>query len=109
MLIPLPSTSFIILAAIGCVESFSAEPAYASSCSSVVPSGIISATVKFPSVTVPVLSITTALILARVSNETPPLKSIPLFEPAPIPAKNANGTLRTNAQGQLITRNVSAV
>ena len=25
------------------------------------------------------------------------------------PAKNANGTLRTNAQGQLITRNVSAV
>ena len=30
-------------------------------------------------------------------------------EPAPIPEKNARGTLNTNAQGQLITRNVNAV
>ena len=55
------------------------------------------------------MSITTALILAIVSIALPPLKRIPLFDAAPIPEKNAKGTLSTNAHGQLITRNESAV
>ena len=64
---------------------------------------------KLPSVTVPVLSMTTAFTAASDSRETPPLNKIPFLEPAPIPAKKASGTLRTSAQGQLITRKVSAV
>ena len=40
---------------------------------------------------------------------TPPLKRMPYLEPAPIPLKKAKGTLSTKAQGQLITRKVSAV
>ena len=58
---------------------------------------------------VPVLSITIALTFLSPSIAIPPLKRIPFLEPAPIPEKNARGTLNTNAQGQLITRNVNAV
>ena len=58
---------------------------------------------------VPVLSMTTALILLMASMDWPPLKRIPRLLPAPIPAKKASGTLRTSAQGQLMTRKVRAV
>ena len=103
-------TSSIMLTAIGCEDNFSALPAYDKSFSSLIPSAVLtSATEKSPSVTVPVLSITTAFISASASRETPPLNNIPCFEPAPIPEKKASGTLRTRAHGQLITRNVSAV
>ena len=66
-------------------------------------------TIKFPSVIVPVLSITIAFSSFMASREVPPLNKIPFLEPAPIPEKNAKGTLSTRAQGQLITRKVSAV
>ena len=58
---------------------------------------------------VPVLSITIAFTFFRLSIAIPPLKRIPFLEPAPIPEKNASGTLNTNAHGQLITKNVNAV
>ena len=58
---------------------------------------------------VPVLSITTEVISFNVSKAAPPLNKIPILDPAPIPEKNASGTLKTSAHGQLITRNVSAV
>ena len=99
-----------MLVAIGCVERLSAAPANANTLSSVYPPSLtICTTLKFPSVTVPVLSMTTAFTAASDSRETPPLNKIPFLEPAPIPAKKASGTLRTSAQGQLITRKVSAV
>lgn len=65
-------------------------------------------TLKLPFVRVPVLSKIIALTFASASIEFPPLNSIPSFDAAPIPEKYASGTLRTNAHGQLITRNVSA-
>ena len=66
-------------------------------------------TAKLPFVMVPVLSMMIALTFFRASMESPPLKSIPYLDAAPIPEKNASGTLITSAQGQLITRNVIAV
>ncbi len=51
----------------------------------------------------------TAFTWDMASRETPPLNKIPRLEPAPIPEKNASGTLKTSAQGQLMTKNVSAV
>ena len=66
-------------------------------------------TVKSPLVMVPVLSMTTALILLMASMDWPPLNRMPRLLPAPIPAKKASGTLRTSAQGQLMTRKVRAV
>lgn len=45
----------------------------------------------------------------NVSSAAPPLNKIPILDPAPIPEKNARGTLNTRAQGQLITRKVKAV
>ena len=58
---------------------------------------------------VPVLSITTAFTSFNASIETPPLNRIPFLDPAPIPEKNASGTLNTSAHGQLMTRKVIAV
>ena len=58
---------------------------------------------------VPVLSITMPFTFLRASIEMPPLKSIPSFDAAPMPAKKARGTLMTSAHGQLITRKVMAV
>ena len=57
---------------------------------------------------VPVLSIAIAFIPLRASRVLPPLKSIPSDEAFPIPAKNANGTLNTNAHGHEMTKNESA-
>ena len=74
-----------------------------------VATGITSCTTKFPFVIVPVLSITIVFTSFMASKAAPPLNKMPFLEPAPIPEKNANGTLRTSAQGQLITRNVKAV
>ena len=56
-----------------------------------------------------VLSITTAPSLLKDSMDSPPLKRMPFLEPAPIPEKNASGTLNTRAHGQLITRKEIAV
>ena len=77
--------------------------------SSVLPTVTVFCNTKFPSVMVPVLSITTALTSAIDSSATPPLKRMPFLEPAPIPEKNASGTLNTSAQGQLMTRKDRAV
>ena len=52
---------------------------------------------------------TTEVISFNVSSAAPPLNKIPILDPAPIPEKNARGTLNTRAQGQLITRKVKAV
>ena len=102
--------AFTMLTAIGWVELYSQQAARERSSSSVkLPSEMTCCSSKLPSVIVPVLSITTALSFPSASMETPPLKRIPFFEPAPIPEKNARGTLSTRAQGQLITRNVRAV
>ena len=60
-------------------------------------------------VNVPVLSKTTSLTLANFSMKLLPLINIPLFEANPIPAKKVNGIDITNAQGQEITRKVSAL
>ena len=64
---------------------------------------------NFPSVMVPVLSMTAALILAITSITVPPLKRMPSLEALPMPAKKARGTEMTRAQGQEITRKVRAV
>ena len=52
---------------------------------------------------VPVLSITTILVLPVCSKETAVLKSIPFFAPIPLPTIMATGVARPNAHGQLIT------
>ena len=52
---------------------------------------------------------TTTFTFFKASRAIPPLKRIPFLDPAPIPEKNASGTLKTRAHGQLITRKVSAV
>ena len=39
----------------------------------------------------------------------PPLKRMPSFDAAPMPAKKESGTEMTSAQGQLMTRKVRAV
>ena len=99
-----------MLTAIGCVEPSSQSAAIVRTCFSV--SFLVAmtfCTAKFPFVMVPVLSIMTALTSFNASIATPPLKRIPLLDPAPIPEKKANGTLNTSAHGQLITRNVIAV
>ena len=80
-----------------------------SSFSSVSEYVSVLSTLNIPLVIVPVLSITTALTADTASIDEPLLKSIPFFEPAPIPAKYVSGTLRTIAHGQLITRKVTAV
>jgi len=64
---------------------------------------------KSPRVTVPVLSMATAFTAAMASILTPPLKRMPRLLPAPMPEKKASGTLRTRAQGQLMTRKDRAV
>ena len=108
--IPRFDASSTMLLAIGCVELASHETAMERSSSSLMSEAvIICCTTKFPLVIVPVLSITTALTFLSASMESPPLNSIPSFEAAPIPEKNASGTLITSAQGQLITRKVIAV
>ena len=104
------ATASRMLTAIGWVEAYSALAAHDKICSCVNPSlAFTDSTLKFPSVIVPVLSITIALISASISSAAPPLNKIPLLEPAPIPAKNASGTLNTSAHGQLIIKKDNAV
>ena len=99
-----------MLTAIGCVDALSQAAAMDNTASSDHSSCVSTfCTSKFPLVIVPVLSITTAFTFFNASMATPPLKRIPRLEPAPIPQKNASGTLSTTAHGQLITRKLNAV
>ena len=54
------------------------------------------------------MSKTTVRTFARVSIKLEPLIRIPLLLAPPIPPKKVSGILTTIAQGQLMTRNVSA-
>ena len=99
-----------MLAAIGWEDADSQAAAMArTSCWDVSLNVDILSTTNTPLVIVPVLSITTAFMFLRASMARPPLKRIPSLEAAPMPEKNASGTLITSAQGQLITRKVMAV
>ena len=65
-------------------------------------------TTGLPSVSVPVLSKATAVILRRaVSSTAPPLISSPRRAPAERPAAMAAGVEMTSAQGQPISRMAS--
>ena len=64
-------------------------------------------TLKTPLVSVPVLSITTTLILVITSKKLEPLNKIPFLEAKPIPPKYPSGMDTTKAQGQLITKNTN--
>ena len=108
--IPFPCAAETILCAMGWVEVDSQAAQSSSRVSAFTESaGRTVCRTKLPSVRVPVLSIITAFTLRMASREIPPLNRMPRLEPAPIPEKNARGTLKTRAQGQLITRKVSAV
>ena len=100
-----------MLCPIGWVEDSSQLALIASSSSALTLSeaGFTDCTTKFPFVMVPVLSMTTALILFNASMAIPPLNRMPRFDAAPMPEKKASGTESTSAHGQLMTRKVSAV
>jgi hypothetical protein len=70
--------------------------------------GKISEIFGWPLVKVLVLSITKVLILASSSSHLPPLIRIPFFVAFPIAEKIAMGVEMTRAQGQEMTRKISA-
>ena len=79
------------------------------SSSSLTPSaGRSSRTAKLPWVRVPVLSKTTVSTLARSSKWLPPFTRMPHLEAPPMPPKKLSGTEMTSAQGQEMTRKISA-
>ena len=64
----------------------------------------MSVTAGFPSVMVPVLSMTTMAIFPAFSRDSLVLKRIPFFAPIPLPTIMATGVARPRAQGQEMTR-----
>ena len=100
-----------MLTAMGWVENSSQLAARDSSSpvETVLSAGIAACTWKLPLVMVPVLSMTTALMPDSASMALPPLNRMPFLDAAPMPEKKASGTLSTSAQGQEMTRKVSAV
>ena len=100
--------AFCRLLEIGWEEALSARAASSSSSASAMVLWWIPATSKTPWVRVPVLSKTTYRVLERVSRKLEPLTSTPSFEAPPMPAKKDSGIEITSAQGQLMTRKVSA-
>ena len=99
-----------MLMPMGWVEAVSQAAARARSSSFFMePEGDTVCTTKFPLVMVPVLSMTTTFTFFKASRAIPPLKRIPFLDPAPMPEKKDRGTLKTRAQGQLMTRKVRAV
>ena len=93
----------------GGFDQLSASAASSSSRSRVTPvSGRSPMTSNSPRVSVPVLSNTTQRVSARASMPVEPLSSTPRVEAPPMPPKKPSGTEITSAQGQLMTRKVSA-
>ncbi len=78
-----------------------------SSFSSIVSRAKISVTAGVPRVMVPVLSRTTVSIFPACSRCSPPLISIPLAAPTPVPTMIAAGVASPRAQGQATTRTVT--
>ena len=70
--------------------------------------GIISTTVNFPVVKVPVLSKAMALIRPIFSNCAPFLNKIPCLAPVAIPDNNAGIIEAINAQGEATTKKIKA-
>ena len=97
-----------IAAAIGWLEPYSAIAASVRSSSLLTPIGDMFVTENRPEVTVPVLSNATVSADATREKTFPPLNNIPRDAAPPMPPKNAIGTDITSAQGQDITRKISA-
>jgi len=88
----------------GCSEPCSADATSRSSSSSSTPSaGSASVSSGLPSVTVPVLSSTTAPILWAVSSASPLLIRMPCSAPLPVATMMAVGVASPSAQGQAMT------
>ena len=100
---PRSAHSSITAEASGCSLFFSNAPASASTSSSVAPNAATSVTDGFPSVIVPVLSITTVSTERNVSNASPDLTSIPFSAPLPVPTIIATGVASPSAHGQEMT------
>ena len=88
----------------GCSLLLSSAAAICKKIFSSTPQVKMSVTNGLPSVSVPVLSRTTASIACAVSNASPDLIKIPFSAPLPVPTMIATGVAKPNAQGQLITR-----
>mmetsp|Transcript_13577 Transcript_13577/g.47311 ORF Transcript_13577/g.47311 Transcript_13577/m.47311 type:complete len:381 (-) Transcript_13577:1416-2558(-) len=73
-----------------------------SSCSAV--SSVCAATAMRPSVSVPVLSNTMAVVRCTASSTAPPLMRMPARAPRPVPTMTAVGVARPSAHGQAMTR-----
>ena len=98
---PAPST---MASPRGCSDIFSQDPASLRSVfSSISPNGITSVTFGFPSVTVPVLSSTTASTLCPISRASPLLIRMPCFALTPVPTMMAVGVASPSAQGHAMT------
>ena len=69
-----------------------------------MPRGFTSVITGFPSVMVPVLSITTVSILWAISRASPDLINMPFSAPLPVPTIMATGVAKPKAHGQEITR-----
>ena len=99
----LSSASLTIASPRGCSDPFSALAAKTNTSSSFIPLQIISVTLGFPSVIVPVLSNTIVSILYVVSKASPPLINTPFSAPFPVPTIIAVGVAKPNAHGHAIT------
>ena len=97
------SASLTIASPRGCSEPFSAEAANKRSSSFEIFSQIISVTLGFPSVIVPVLSKTTVFKFCVLSKASPLLIRIPFSAPLPVPTIIAVGVAKPKAHGQAIT------
>ena len=89
-------------------DALSASAAYSSSRAFSMRLWWMPLTSNTPCVSVPVLSNRTMRVFDSVSRKFEPLTSTPALLAPPMPAKNESGMLITSAQGQEMTRNVSA-
>ena len=93
-----------IALASGWLEPVSSAAAAASTSVSLRPAAMMSVTLGLPSVSVPVLSNATVVMVPMVSSTVPPFSSSPRRAPEASPAAMAAGTEITSAHGQPISR-----
>ena len=106
---PLPRAAATMVCAMTCLEAWSSEAASRNSSSgAMLPVTRVATILAWPSVSVPVLSMTSARTRASVSIARPPLIKMPSLAARESPATIATGTAKMSGQGVATTSTATA-